>query len=192
VNRAHTTAPQNGQPVAKVGLDDATGVWNRAGFISAATPMFLSCQRRAVPVTLGYFDIRSARETHPVADGAVLGRVLSAVAKQMGKTFRDCDIIGRIDTFRFAVLFADCTDEALRAMEGVRAVADESDPPIEHTLSIAIVESSPGATLDDLMRELDRRANTLQRGEQGDSRYNEFISYPVPAKPAKRRTRSGR
>ena len=159
MNHAHTTAAQSGHLGAKVGLDDATGVWNRAGFISAATPMFMLCQRRAVPVTLGYFDIRSERETQSAADGAMLDCVLGAVAGQLGKTFRDCDIIGRIDTFRFATLFADCTDEALRAMEGVRAVADASEPPIEHTLSIAIVQSAPGATLDELMRDVDRRAH---------------------------------
>ena len=173
------TARATGQSVDEVGLDSLTGVWNRAGFIAAATPMFVLCQRRAAPVTLAYFDVRSGQEPNSAAR---LEGVLSAVGQQMGKTFRDCDIIGRIDTFRFAVLFADCTNEALGAIEGVRAVTDESMQN-ERFLSIAMVESSPGVTLGDLMLQADARAEERRSVDTDDTPRDEHISAPVAAKP---------
>ena len=200
MNDAKTTAPAYRRPVEKVGLDELTGVWNRAGFIAAATPMFVMCQRRAAPVTLGCFDIRSGGENRSAADNAMLNGVLKAVANQMGKTFRDCDIIGRIDTLRLAVLFPDCTAEALGVIEGVRAVTDESTPPNSNVLTTAIVEAAPGATLADLMREAGVRSNELGRRETpstpfDEPRYEDPVWNRVPAKtapPAKRRARSRR
>jgi GGDEF domain-containing protein len=196
MDTARTNAPANHDPVASVGLDELTGVWNRAGFIAAATPMFVVCQRRVAPATLGYFDVRSARATRSPADDAMLSGVLKAVAHQMGKTFRDCDVIGRIDTLRLAVLFADCTDEALGAIEGVRAVTDQSTPPNSNILSVAMVESSPGATFGDLMHEADLRMNELRLRDSVDPvvepRPDDHTPRGVPAKAAKRWARSNR
>jgi GGDEF domain-containing protein len=192
MTEAQTNALASHRPVEKVGLDQLTGVWNRAGFIAAATPMYVVCQRRAAPATLGYFDIRSSAETHSGADNAKLNGVLKAVAGQMGKTFRDCDVIGRIDALRFAVLFADCSDAALGAIEGVRAVTDESTPPNSNVLTVAMVESSPGATFDDLMREAGVRIDGLSGRDTPAARYDEPVWSRLPAKAAKRRARSRR
>jgi GGDEF domain-containing protein len=176
-------------------LDELTGVWNRAGFIAAATPMFVVCQRRSAPATLGYFDVRSTRMNHTTADKRVLNGVLKAVSTQMGKTFRDCDVIGRIDTLRFAVLFADCTDEALGAIEGVRAVTDDSTPPNSNILTVAMVEGAAGTTFADLMREADLRISELRKRDADAVRHADPDWSLVPAKPvrsAKRRTRTRR
>jgi GGDEF domain-containing protein len=181
VSEPKRTAREISHSVDEVGLDALTGVWNRAGFMAAATPMFALCQRRATPVTLAYFDIRSGREPDSAAR---LEGVLQAVGQQMGKTFRDCDIIGRIDTFRFAVLFADCTSEALGAIEGVRAVTDESVAQNERVLSIAMVESSPGVTLGDLMLEADARAKESRSVDAVDAPRDARVSAPADAKPA--------
>jgi GGDEF domain-containing protein len=162
VTEAETNARANRYPAAKAGLDELTGVWNRAGFIAAATPMFVMCQRRAAPATLGYFDVQSGCATRSPGDDAMLSGVLKSVAKQMGKTFRDCDVIGRIDTFRLAVLFADCTDEALGAIEGVRAVTDESTPQHSNILTVAMVEATPNSTFEDLMHQADLRTHELR------------------------------
>ena len=195
MNEATTTAPGNRLSAEKAGLDDLTGVWNRAGFIAAATPMFMLCQRRGAPVTLGYFDIRSARETRSASGDTMLNGVVRAVANQMGETFRDCDIVGRIAPARLAVLFAECTDDALVAIEGVRAVADESTPANANILTVAIVESAAGATFADLMLQADLRTNELRLRDAGVMRPAEPVWTmlpPVPAKPEKRRARSRR
>ena len=195
MTEATTPAPGSRLPAEKVGLDEFTGVWNRAGFIAAATPMFMLCQRRGAPVTLGYFDIRSAHETWSASGDTMLSGVVKSVATQMGETFRDCDIVGRIAPTRLAVLFADCTDEALVAIEGVRAVTDASAPANANTLTVAIVESAPGATLADVMVQADARSNELRLRDAGVTRPLEpawTAMPPVPAKPEKRKARSRR
>jgi GGDEF domain-containing protein len=208
MDAAKTTAPARRQPAAKAGLDELTGVWNRAGFIAAATPMFVVCQRRVAPATLGYFDVSSGRPQRSPADDAMLSGVLKSVAKQMGQTFRDCDVIGRIDTFRLAVFFADCTDEALGAIEGVRAVTDESTPPKSNILTVAMVEAAPGTTFGELMQEAGARTNELRLRETADpapepaadtgadtvafARSDDQTPRGVPSKASKRWARSSR
>jgi diguanylate cyclase (GGDEF)-like protein len=167
---AKTVVGTNGHTGEKIGIDGLTGVWNRAGFVAAATPMLLSCQRREAPVALGYFDVLAPHAPHAprVSGDRTIDRVLMAVAQQMRKTFRDCDIIGRVDTLRFAVLFADCTDEALAAAEGVRAVTDTSKSPKGLTLAVGLVQGSRDGTLGDLMREADERAQDI-KDDQADA-----------------------
>jgi diguanylate cyclase (GGDEF)-like protein len=157
-NRART----NGHTSEKVGVDELTGAWNRAGFIAAATPMFQSCQRRDAPIALAYFDFDGA--DGPAPDNATVDRVLMTMAELMRKAFRASDIVGRLDTWRFAVLLPDCTDEALAAVDGVRALTAASDAPRALTLTAAMVRNTTGGTLDDLMRAADGRAREMKRG----------------------------
>jgi len=195
VTEGSTAAPGNRPSAEKVGLDELTGVWNRAGFIAAATPMYIVCQRRGAPATLGYFDVRSTRINHSPADKRMLNGVLKSVSAQMGKTFRNCDVIGRIDALRFAVLFADCTDDALSAIEGVRAVTDESTTSNSNILTVAIVEGGAGTTFDELMSDADRLINELRKRDADASRHDESAWSIVPAKvvrPPKRRARTRR
>jgi GGDEF domain-containing protein len=195
VTEGSTAAPENRLPVEKVGLDELTGVWNRAGFIAAATPMLIVCQRRGAPCTLGYFDIHSTRLIQSADDTAMLNGVVKAVAQQMGKMFRSCDVIGRIDPLRFAVLFADCTDDALSAIEGVRAVTDESTPANSNVLTTAVVEAAPETTFVDLMQQADLRVDELRKRDVDATRHEDPDWSLVPAKvlrPAKRRAKTRR
>jgi diguanylate cyclase (GGDEF)-like protein len=158
---------QTGQTGQKVGFDEATGVWNRAGFVAAATPLYVSCQRRDAPSALAYFDFHAPDSARTASDDAMIERVLAAMAQEMRKAFRACDIIGRIDTFRFAVLFADSTDETLAAVEGVRAVADQSTSVNGRTLTVGTITSSPGETLEHLMLSADARMQEIKRAPTG-------------------------
>jgi diguanylate cyclase (GGDEF)-like protein len=155
-NKART----NGHAKQTVGIDNVTGVWNRAGFIAAATPMFVSCQRRDSPIALAYFDFHTADET--ANEDETVDRILMAMGDLLRKAFRASDIIGRVDTLRFAVLLADCTDEALAAIDGVRALTDATAPQ-RLTLTAGMVRSVPNGTLDDLMEAADVRTREIKR-----------------------------
>ena len=155
-NKART----NGHSKETVGIDKLTGVWNRAGFVAAATPMFVSCQRRESPIALAYFDFHATDET-ATTDGTV-DRILMAMGELLGKAFRASDIVGRVDTLRFAVLLADCTDEALAAIDGVRALTDATAPQ-RLTLTAGMVRSAPNGTLDDLMQAADAHTREIKR-----------------------------
>jgi GGDEF domain-containing protein len=152
---------RNGDTQQTVGLDDVTGVWNRAGFIAAAKPMFASGQRRAAPVALAYFDICATDATRPLPRDAAMQSMLLSMTRQMRKIFRESDIIGRVDTLRFAVLFADCDDAVLSAVEGLRHVPETSSPA-ERSLAVGLVRSASGMTLEDLMHAADVRTNEVR------------------------------
>ena len=155
-NKART----NGHTRETVGLDKLTGVWNRAGFVAAATPLFVSCQRRESPIALAYFEFHVVDAA--AADDTTVDQVLLTMAELMRKAFRASDVIGRVDRLRFAVLLSDCTDEALAAIDGVRALTDATAPQ-RLTLSAGMVRSAPGGTLDDLMQAADAHTRELKR-----------------------------
>lgn len=156
-NKART----NGHTRTKAGLDELTGVWNRPGFVAAATPMFVSCQRRGAPVALAYFDFQM-----PEGDGvdqATVDRVLMSMAEMMRKAFRSSDIIGRVGKLRFAVLLPDCTKEALAAVDGVRALNDATSGPHQLRLAAGMVRNTGGGTLEELMRAADVHTREIKR-----------------------------
>jgi diguanylate cyclase (GGDEF)-like protein len=157
-NKART----NGHTTEKAGIDDLTGLWNRAGFVAAATPMFQSCQRREAPIALAYFDFHSNDPSGSVAEGPAVDQVLLAMAQLMRKAFRTSDVIGRLAQLRIAVLLPDCTEEALAAVDGVRALSAATDAPDALALTAGMVRSAPGANLDDLMRAADVHARDLR------------------------------
>jgi GGDEF domain-containing protein len=142
----------------KAGLDELTGVWNRAGFLAAATPVFLSCQRRDAPVSLAFFEFRTDARRPP--DPTTIDKVLMGMAALTRKAFRASDVAGRVDPLRFVVLLGDCTDDALMAIDGVRALTDATAPE-RLTLTAGMVSSAPGGTLEDLLSAAELRAREL-------------------------------
>jgi GGDEF domain-containing protein len=155
-NKART----NGHTRQTVGIDKLTGAWNRAGFIAAATPIFASCERRKSPIALAYFEFHLSEAA--AADQTTIDRVLMSMVELMRKAFRASDIVGRVDKLRFAVLLADCTDEALAAIDGVRALTDATAPQ-RLTLTAGMVHSAPNGTLDDLLRAADLHTLEIER-----------------------------
>jgi len=153
----------NGHTSETVGIDDLTGVWNRAGFVAAATPMYVSCQRRESPIALAYFDFDHADSARSLEQDATIDRVLMMMAGQLRKAFRASDLVGRIDTLRFAVLLTDCTDEALAAVDGVRALSDDLSSLSGLTLTAGMVRSAASGTLDDLMLVADAKLKELKQ-----------------------------
>jgi diguanylate cyclase (GGDEF)-like protein len=152
----------NGHSSQKAGLDELTGVWNRDGFIAAATPMFVSCQRRDAPIALAYFDFHTT-DSGSAADDGTVDRVLMAMGELMRKAFRASDIVGRVGKLRFAVLLPDCTEEALAAVDGVRALNEASASPNQLTLTAGMVRSTPESTLEELMQAADARTKEIKR-----------------------------
>ena len=157
------TERTNGHTRDKVGFDELTGVWNRAGFVAAATPMFVACQRRDVPLALAYFDL--AYGDAGSVENLTRPAVLVATAEQLRKTFRASDIVGRLDVYRFAVLLADCSDSMIAAVEGMRAITEQSSSSEGLTLATGVVRNSAGETLDRLMRATDLRMREI-KGDQ--------------------------
>jgi GGDEF domain-containing protein len=151
----------NGHTRQKPGIDELTGAWNRAGFVAAASPMLLSCQRRAAPVSLAFFQFHADAA---VMDPKTVDQVLLGMAELTRKAFRATDIVGRVDPLRFVVLLPDCTDDALNAIDGVRALTDATAPQ-RLTLTAGMVISTPDGTLEDLLHAAEIRARELDTAD---------------------------
>jgi GGDEF domain-containing protein len=161
--KSRANGQTNGHAAQTVGIDELSGAWNRAGFVAAANPLFVSCQRRGAPVALAYFDLHASDRAQSVEKDAAVDRVVVALAEQLRKAFRASDVIGRVDTACLAVLLSDCTDAALEAVHGVRALEDEATTRFGLTLTAGIVRSTTGGTLHKLMLDAAARVKELKR-----------------------------
>jgi diguanylate cyclase (GGDEF)-like protein len=161
-----TNARTNGHTHESAGFDALTGVWNRNGFVAAATPMFLSCRRRGAPMALAYFDFDAGDRSPAFALDASMDLVLMTMAEQMRGAFRATDIVGRVEPLRFAVLLTDCTDAALKAVEGVRVIADDARSSLGISLAVGMIRATSEADLEELMAAADLRAKAVKH-EQG-------------------------
>ncbi len=88
-----------------------------------------------------------------------------AMGELMRKAFRASDVVGRIESLRFAVLLPDCTDEALAAVAGVRALTDGTTSRL--ALAAGMVRNVPGGTFDDLMFAAAMRTEQVKRQQLG-------------------------
>jgi GGDEF domain-containing protein len=138
------------------GYDEVTGVWNPLGFAAAAGSLFMSCKRRAAPMALAVFQFRTVTN-RPDADDSIEAAMV-AMAGLMRNAFRDCDVVGRVDTSSLAVFLGDCTDDALAAVEGVRSLTDCSTADDGVVLVAGMARGKPGGTLEDLLQEALQRA----------------------------------
>ena len=163
------------------GFDALTGVWNRLGFVAAATPLFMSCQRRDTPVALAVFHFHTDGTTRTDANVTV-DRTLISMVDLMRKAFRDCDIIGRVDTASLAVFLGDCTDEGLSAVEGLRSVTDRSTSGQALALAVGMARATPGGAFDDLLREARARAANLEHDMDPESASETPVAAAQPAR----------
>jgi diguanylate cyclase (GGDEF)-like protein len=116
-------------------------------------------------MALAYFDFDEL--SYSLAHDVAMEHVLMTMAEQMRSAFRATDVIGRVESRRFAVLLTDCTDEALNAVEGVRAVTSNSRSSLGISLTVGMVRMTTEATIEDLMGAADRRANAVKRDQAG-------------------------
>ncbi len=143
-----------------VGLDVTTDAWNRAGFLAAARPMFVSCELRDAPAALALFEFHVGELT--VGTDAAFDRVLVTMVGLMRKAFRACDIIGRVDESSLALFLGDCTNEALAAVEGMRDVIEAVSPGQGLGLAVGMARRGPGGSLDELLEEARTRADAVR------------------------------
>jgi two-component system, cell cycle response regulator len=89
-------------------LDDGlTGLHNRRGFLSLTEPHVKLAQRTKGRFLVISADVAGLRDINQVAGYDEGNRVLRETAVLLKGTFRDCDLVARIERSAFAVLAAD-------------------------------------------------------------------------------------
>ena len=161
-----TLIPDRRSEADHVGLDEATGIWNRGGFVAAAGPMLASCLRRNAPAALACFDVDTTGTGRSHADNLLLTGAVIALADQLRKGYRASDLIGRVGTYRLVVFLTDYVQVPVGIVEGVRALSDAAGPNAL-TLATVLVHAGPDTTIEQLLRDAAARMRQV-RGFQPD------------------------
>lgn len=170
-------------------IDDLTGAWNRAEFVSLAGTTFAAGEQHNVRVALAHFEFHFA-DGPLIGDTDTITDALTSMARQLRAHLGERAVLGRVDTYRLAALLVDYAEDRLPVAEGNYTVIDPAASRAALVLSVAIVHAERGMTIHDLMHQTDLR--TSNRKRTGASRSGPRNSSAVPAKPSTRRVKSGR
>lgn len=157
-------------------IDGLTGLYNRRGFFSLTEPHIKLTQRSKGRFLIVSADVAELREINRVAGPEEGDRVLRETAELLKRTFRDCDLLGRIEGSSFAVLASDAAPDtraiiAARLAEQVRAYNGMTVRlyNLVVTLGFAAFDGSAAASIEELLQRAvaDRRARRPRRPSRG-------------------------
>ena len=123
-------------------VDGLTGLYNRRGFLALSRQLFNLIKRTKGRMFLMLIDLdnmKSINDTHGRNEG---GRALIEIGNILKKTFRDSDIIARLDENEFVVLALEAGEQGAqilntRLQENVEALNLKGD--VEYNLAISVV-----------------------------------------------------
>ena len=140
--------------------DGLTGLHNRRGFLHLAEPHVKLAQRTKGRFLVVSADVVQLRDINRVAGYEEGNRVLRETAVLLKGTFRDCDLVARIEGSAFAVLAADAALDkrgiiAARVAEHVRRYNGMTVRlyNLVVNLGFAAFDGSCTATIEDLLRQ---------------------------------------
>lgn len=91
-------------------IDEATGLYNRRGFMTLAQQQIKIADRSKEGVFLLFGDLDNLKSTNDQLGHREGDRIISDTAQVLRSTFRDADIMGRIGGDEFVVLMTDVRD----------------------------------------------------------------------------------
>ncbi|HEV2751825.1 MAG TPA: diguanylate cyclase [Gemmatimonadales bacterium] len=156
--------------------DGLTGLHNRRGFLSLTEPHVKLAQRTKGRFLVVSADVAGLRDINRVAGHDEGDRVLRETAVLLKGTFRDCDLVARIEGSAFAVLAADAALDkraiiAARVGEHVRRYNDMTVRlyNLVVNLGFAAFDDSATASIEDVLRQavVDRLAVRPRRPARG-------------------------
>ncbi len=142
--------------------DELTGVLNRRGFITLATPMLAMARRTRRPLLLLYFDLDGLKAINDELGHAAGDLLIRDAAQVLLGTLRDVDLVARIGGDELVVLCAEASVASAAAVMArlaeVLATANQAPRPAPISWSVGMATFDPDrpATLDELLRTADR------------------------------------
>ena len=152
--------------------DELTGLYNRRGFIAAATHQLKLAHRQSEDALLLFCDVDNLKHIndsfgHPEGDVA-----LRRAAGALRETFRDSDICARLGGDEFAVLAVDVSSPSRQAIvprieEALAKVnAKESRYLLSFSIGVARFEPQAASSLGELMLRADQEMYADKRSRQ--------------------------
>ncbi len=151
-------------------VDELTGLSNRRGFQAVASKALAVCDRAERPATLLYLDLDRFKQINDELGHEAGDRALVEMAWLLVDSFRDSDVVARLGGDEFCVLLTGATeDQVKRPLAQLDAAIQQrneaEDARFELAYSVGFVGYDRGrhASLEDLMREADRRMYARKR-----------------------------
>jgi diguanylate cyclase (GGDEF)-like protein len=141
--------------------DDLTGVLNRRGFFSAASPLCHLAQRGGYRVGMLMIDIDNFKRFNDEYGHLRGDSVLREVASVLRGSVRSADLVGRYGGEEFVILLAAVKPRALEqlARRICRSVARHADSELAVTVSIGMTDGPIGGDIEASLESLLARAD---------------------------------
>ncbi len=154
--------------------DPLTGLPNRSLLYDRISHALAIAARRADPVSLLFCDLDDFKQVNDSGGHSRGDEFLQIIAQRLQDATRPSDTVARLGGDEFAILIEHADREPLEGIAGrlLEAVAEEvdlDDHKFFPSMSIGIATSSPGTTVEDLLRSADLAMYAAKRGGKGRS-----------------------
>jgi two-component system cell cycle response regulator len=151
-------------------IDGLTGLYNRRGFVTLAEPYIKRAQRQKGQFLIVSADVSGLKQINTVAGYDEGDAVLRAVAEILKKSFRDSDLLARLEGGSFAAMAVDANADkapiiATRIQYNVQEWNNRTIRNYELKLNLGFTEFDPGGAIEDLLvKASDARRGPRRRG----------------------------
>lgn len=157
-------------------IDGLTGLYNRRGFVTLGDPYIKRAQRQKGQFLIVSADVAGLKQINTIAGYDEGDRVLRAVAEILKKTFRDSDLLARIEGGTFAAMAVDATTDkapiiGTRVQYNVEEWNNRTIRRYQLKLNLGFTEFDPTGAIEDLIaRAADSRGSRRRRTGPGKKR----------------------
>lgn len=137
-------------------IDGLTGLYNRRGFVTLGDPYIKRAQRQKGQFLIVSADIAGLKQINTAAGYDEGDAVLRAVAEILKRSFRDSDLLARLEGGTFAAMAVDATAEkapiiATRVQYNVQEWNNRTIRKYELKLNLGFTEFDPSGAIEDLL-----------------------------------------
>ncbi|MGH2756477.1 MAG: diguanylate cyclase domain-containing protein [Actinomycetota bacterium] len=153
VGVAARTNAKHQELIAKLGLDQATGLGDRASFETRLAQEVARSERSLAPLSAVLIDIDKMRVINETVGNIAGNEIIKEVAHVLARVFRSSDGVYRLDGDDFAAVLPD-TDVSTAFLAAERCRNSVSELMIEGrpvTVSIGVAEFASGRKADELV-----------------------------------------
>lgn len=157
-------------------IDGLTALYNRRGFLTLAEPHIKRAQRAKGQFLLCAADVTDLKQINTVGGYDEGDAVLRAVADILKRSFRDSDLLARLEGGTFAALAVDATSDkgpiiATRLQYNVQEYNNRTIRNYELKVVLAFVEFDPSGSIEDLLAKAVLESHGGKRRRSSGKRY---------------------
>jgi two-component system cell cycle response regulator len=157
-------------------IDGLTGLYNRRGFVTLGDPYMKRAQRQKGQFLIVSADVAGLKQINTAASYDEGDTALRAVAEILKRSFRDSDLLARLDGGTFAAMAVDANADkapiiATRVQYNVQEWNNRTIRRYQLKLNLGFTEFDPSGAIEDLIaRAADARGARRRRTGPGKKR----------------------